>query len=79
MSPLNFPEQVAIPVLLVHGRQDKRVPVDQSRAMASRLKRLSKDVTYIEQPLADHHFSRAEDRLQFLEALEGFLKLHNPA
>lgn len=79
VSPLNFPEQVSIPVLLVHGRQDKRVPVDQSRAMASRLKRLGKDVTYIEQPLADHHFSRAEDRLQFLEALEGFLKLHNPA
>ncbi|TRW15281.1 S9 family peptidase [Glacieibacterium frigidum] len=79
VSPLNYPEQVSLPLLLVHGKLDKRVPVDQSRAMASRLRKLGKDVTYIEQPLADHHFSRAEDRLQFLEAMEAFLKVHNPA
>ncbi|QMW24555.1 S9 family peptidase [Sandaracinobacteroides saxicola] len=79
VSPLNFPEAFSIPLLLVHGAKDVRVPVAQSRQMAARLKESGKAVTYIEQPEADHHFSRQADRLQFLEALEAFLKEHNPA
>lgn len=79
VSPLNYPEQFSIPVLIVHGKKDRRVPIDQSRALADRLKRLGKTVTYIEQPLADHFFSRGEDRLEFLQALERFLTSHNPA
>ena len=53
--------------------------VSHSRDMAKKLQAAGKDVTYIEQPLADHHFSRSEDRLQFLQALEAFLAKHNPA
>ena len=79
VSPLNFPEQFSIPVLIMHGKKDKRVPVKQSQMMADRLKHLGKDVTYIEQPLGDHFFSRGEDRLQFLQELERFLTRYNPA
>lgn len=79
VSPINFPEEFSIPLLLVHGKKDRVVPLVQSRAMAQKLKATSKDVTYIEQPLADHHFSRTEDRLEFLKALEAFLAKHNPA
>ena len=46
--------------------------------MAARLKDVGKPVIYIEQPLGDHHFTRGEDRLQFLKALEAFLDQHNP-
>jgi dipeptidyl aminopeptidase/acylaminoacyl peptidase len=55
------------------------VPLVQSRVMAQKLKAAGKDVTWIEQPEADHHFSRSEDRLEFLKALETFLARHNPA
>jgi dipeptidyl aminopeptidase/acylaminoacyl peptidase len=79
VSPLNFPEQFSIPVLLVHGKADQRVPVKQSRQMADRLKQAGKKVTYIEQPLGDHHLSREEDRLGLLKATEAFLAEHNPA
>ncbi len=51
---------MAIPLLIVHGKEDKRVPVNQSRMMVSALKAAGKPVNYIEQPLADHHFTRAE-------------------
>jgi dipeptidyl aminopeptidase/acylaminoacyl peptidase len=47
--------------------------------LAQKLKAAGKDVTYIVQPEADHHFSRMEDRLEFLKALEAFLAKHNPA
>jgi dipeptidyl aminopeptidase/acylaminoacyl peptidase len=79
VSPINFPESFSVPLLLVHGKKDRVVPPVQSRAMAQKLKAAGKDVTYIEQPLADHHFSRSEDRLEFLKALEAFLAEHNPA
>lgn len=79
VSPINFPETFSTPLLVMHGKKDLRVPVSQSRRMVSRLKDAGKPVTYIEQPLGDHYFSRQADRLQFLEAIETFLKTHNPA
>jgi dipeptidyl aminopeptidase/acylaminoacyl peptidase len=79
VSPINFPGQFTIPVLLVHGKKDQRVPVGQSREMAEKLGKAGKKVRYIEQPLGDHHLSRQEDRVAFLQALEAFLKEHNPA
>lgn len=79
VSPINRPQAVGIPVLVVHGKRDLRVPVAQSRDYAAALKKAGKDVTYIEQPLGDHHFTRQEDRLQFLQAMETFLDRFNPA
>jgi dipeptidyl aminopeptidase/acylaminoacyl peptidase len=79
VSPLNFPEQFSTPILIVHGKEDRRVPVSQSRLMAKRLKEAGKNATYIEQPDGDHHFTREADRLQFLQALEEFLAKYNPA
>ncbi|MCA1199279.1 S9 family peptidase [Sphingomonas sp. R647] len=79
VSPVNFPAAFSIPVLLMHGEEDRVVPIIQSRVMAQKLKSAGKDVTYIVQPLADHHFTRQEDRVEFLKALEAFLAKHNPA
>jgi len=79
VSPVNFPGQFSIPILLVHGRRDQRVPARQSRELAERLRKAGKAVRHVEQPDGDHHFSRQADRLQFLSELEAFLKEHNPA
>jgi acetyl esterase/lipase len=79
VSPINYAEAFSIPLLLVHGKKDRVVPLVHSRVMAQKLKAAGKDVTYVEQPEADHHFSRSEDRLEFLKALEAFLAKHNPA
>jgi dipeptidyl aminopeptidase/acylaminoacyl peptidase len=79
VSPVNHPEQFSIPILIVHGKKDQRVPVKQSRELAEKLRKAGKSVRYVEQPEGDHHFSRQADRLQFLTELEGFLKEHNPA
>jgi acetyl esterase/lipase len=79
VSPINYPGEFAIPMLLVHGGKDRVVPPVQSRAIAQKLKAAGKEVVHIEQPQADHHFSRSEDRLEFLKALQAFLAKHNPA
>lgn len=79
VSPINDPQGFATPILIMHGKKDLRVPVDQSRRMAAKLRAAGKPVDYIEQPEGDHFFSRQADRLQFLEAMEAFLAKHNPA
>ncbi|HEV2748079.1 MAG TPA: alpha/beta fold hydrolase, partial [Allosphingosinicella sp.] len=79
VSPIHHARDFAIPVLLVHGKEDRRVPVRQSREMAEKLRAAGKNVRYIEQREADHHFSREADRIEFLRALEAFLAEHNPA
>ncbi len=79
VSPINTPQASKIPLLLVHGRKDRRVDVSHSRDLAKALTRAQRDVTYIEQPEADHFFSREADRLEFLKAMEAFLARHNPA
>lgn len=83
VSPVHFAAQFATPILLMHGKKDRRVQVSQSREMAEKLKAAGKvqgrDYIYVEQPLADHHFSREADRVEFLEQMDAFLKTHNPA
>lgn len=79
VSPINFAGDFSIPILIMHGKADQRVPVKQSREMVERLKALGKIYRYVEQPEGDHHFSREADRLQFLQELEAFLTKYNPS
>lgn len=67
-----------VPILIAHGVEDKRVPVKQSRWLVEALKKAGKPHEYLEQKEGDHHFSRAEDRLEFLKATKAFLDKHNP-
>ena len=79
ISPVKHAAQFGAPILLVHGKDDKRVPVKQSREMAEQLKKAGKTYVYVEQPEGDHFFSREEDRVQFLKLMDDFLKKYNPA
>jgi dipeptidyl aminopeptidase/acylaminoacyl peptidase len=83
VSPVHSAAQFSTPILLMHGKKDRRVQVGQSREMAEKLKASGKvagrDYIYVEQPLGDHHFSRQADRLDFLKRLDAFLVEHNPS
>jgi len=79
VSPIFGAAQFSVPVLILHGKEDTVVPYAQSREMAEKLKAAGKPFKFITQPLGDHHFTRSEDRLQFLKEMEAFLKEYNPA
>ena len=79
VSPIYGADQFSTPILILHGKKDTVVPVKQSRDMVAKLKAAGKPYRYIEQPLGDHHFSREQDRVQFLKEIEAFLKQYNPA
>ena len=76
-SPVNHAEKIRSPLLIVHGAEDRTVPVEQSRAMVDALKEAGfKHMRYIELPDGDHHLSRQEDRLTFFREMERFLATH---
>lgn len=83
VSPGLHPKDYAIPLLLIHGAKDIRVPVSQSRDLVARLKSVGKvegrDFVYVEQPLNTHNLLREEDRVQLLQEVKKFLAQHNPA
>ena len=78
VSPASHAAEVAIPVLLIHGRDDTVVPVWQSRKMADALRAAGKPVELIELTGEDHWLSTGATRLQMLEATVAFLEKNNP-
>jgi dipeptidyl aminopeptidase/acylaminoacyl peptidase len=78
ISPALQAEKIEIPVLLIHGRDDTVVPLEQSQVMADAMKRTGKPVELIVQKGADHWLSRGETRLQTLTATMAFVEKHNP-
>ena len=79
VSPRFHAAEFGMPILIAHGVEDKRVPVKQSRMLVAELQKTGKPYEYLEQKLGDHHFTRAEDRLEFLKRLKAFLDKYNPA
>jgi len=76
VSPVNFAEDIIIPILLVHGTDDRVVPVRHSRDMADELEDYDKDVRYVEIEDANHHLSVQKHRIQTLEEMVSFFDKH---
>ncbi len=72
-SPLFRAGQVRAPVLLMHGRHDPRVRLDQSTRMAEALRQAGKSVELHVFDSAGHGFPRWQDRLQQYRITERFL------
>ena len=78
-SPSERAAEIQVPVLLIHGTQDRSVPYDQSETMAKALKSAGKSFKFVTLTDGDHHLSRQADRLQFFTELEAFLAQNLPA
>ncbi|MBT0586214.1 alpha/beta hydrolase family protein [Alteromonas oceanisediminis] len=75
-SPYEQAEKVSMPLLLVHGEEDRVVSVRQSRMFAEELEDLDKNVEYIELPNGDHYLSIQRNRHTFFQRMDTFLKAH---
>ncbi len=64
---------VTVPTLIVHGEQDKLVPVHQSMRFCDALK-IKKSLELL--PGADHQFTRGEDFRKMTALLAGWLMTH---
>lgn len=78
VSPQRHAELVRIPILLLHGREDSVVPIEQSRAMNRKLLNAKRDVRFVELGGDDHWLSSASTRTQMLQEIETFLAKNLP-
>ncbi|MCY3606314.1 MAG: prolyl oligopeptidase family serine peptidase [Gammaproteobacteria bacterium] len=56
LSPLEHVDSVDVPILVIHGEDDERVPVAESRKFVAKLKQYDKQHKYIELEGANHFF-----------------------
>jgi dipeptidyl aminopeptidase/acylaminoacyl peptidase len=54
ISPIEHVEKVNVPILVIHGDIDQRVPVEHSRLFVEKLQQFNKDYKYVELEGADH-------------------------
>ncbi len=78
ISPLRHAADVAIPVLLIHGKDDTVVPIEQSEQMEAALRAAGKPVSFVRLEGEDHWLSKMESRQQMLQAMVAFLEANNP-
>jgi dienelactone hydrolase len=78
ISPVSHAQSADAPILLIHGKDDTRVPIKQSEDMAAALKRAKKPYEFVVLPKEDHFLSREETRIAMLKATVAFVEKYNP-
>jgi dipeptidyl aminopeptidase/acylaminoacyl peptidase len=69
-SPIRYATQVNTPLLLLHGENDERCPIEQSEQWFNALKRLGKKIEYIRFPGASHTMASSGPPAQRAARLE---------
>lgn len=75
-SPARLADQIDVPVLLVHGEDDKRVPFAQAKAMRAALEAAHKPYEWLSKPGEGHGFYSEKNNVEFYNRLQGFLAEH---
>ncbi|GAA0204210.1 S9 family peptidase [Kangiella japonica] len=74
-SPAYNADKVKVPVFLIHGEDDIRVPIDNAYVMEEALKKAGKEVkTYYRED--GHGFQKVEYRIESFEQIFDFLEEH---
>jgi len=79
VSPINAVDRMKTPLLLIHGKKDITVSYVHSSKMYDRMRKAGRTVEFVLLPLADHYYTRQEDRVALLNAMDAFLAKYNPA
>ena len=76
VSPLKEAEKVNVPMLIVHGSVDQRVPPEHAKKYMEALDRHQKDYEFVELDGADHFYNTLffHHQLELYESLVGYLE-----
>lgn len=77
-SPAAQADKLNLPILLVHGRSDRRAPIEQYNRMEAALKRAGKPFESVVKSDEGHGFYDTANRVEFYDRLEAFLRKYNP-
>jgi dipeptidyl aminopeptidase/acylaminoacyl peptidase len=73
VSPLKQASRIMAPVLLLHGKEDQRVPIVHGEKMKKALEANGKQVTWVTYEKEGHGLSYVANQVSYYETLLGFL------
>lgn len=73
-SPSKLVDKIQVPVLLIHGGKDKRVPIKHSELMEKALKKAGKPVETLYFPNEQHGFYNLDNNIAAYEKVLSFLQ-----
>jgi len=78
-SAIDHVDKFNVPVLIIHGEDDKRVPLKNASSMKAALEKAGKPVEYFVRPKEGHGFFKEDNNTERYEVTEKFLaKYLNP-
>ena len=72
-SPVNFVQNIRVPLLNAYGENDKRVEIFQWKELKAELDKYHKDYDYMVAPGEGHGFRHPKDAVAFYTKVEAFL------
>lgn len=78
-SPVSHAGEIEAAVMLVHGGEDVRVPIDHADRMRAALKKAGKPVEWLVKDNEAHGFYRQAHRVELYEGVLAFLDKHTAA
>jgi dipeptidyl aminopeptidase/acylaminoacyl peptidase len=75
-SPVHNVDKLRIPVLLIHGKDDRRVPLIHFKVMSEALKKAGRPPETLVKDAEGHGFYAEDNRIELYEKLEAFLDRH---
>ena len=76
ISPLNNVDKIAIPMLIVQGENDPRVPVTESKQVVDALRNRGQTVWFMNALNEGHGYRKKENRDIYQQATVLFLREH---
>ena len=70
ISPLKYTANVTTPLLIMHGEEDQRCPIEQGEQFYVALKHREKEVAFLRFPYAGHELSRSGAPVMRMERLK---------
>ncbi|MEO6167333.1 MAG: S9 family peptidase [Chitinophagales bacterium] len=75
-SPVFHVDEIKAPLLVVQGKNDPRVNINESNQIVEALRKKGVEVEYIVKDNEGHGFHNEENRFEFYSAMERFLQKH---
>ena len=76
ISPLNFIERIQAPLMVIHGANDPRVPVEEAEQIVSTLRARGRDVEYLRYEDEGHGLAKAKNRADAWPKVVRFFEKH---
>ena len=74
ISPLNFAANITAPTLIIHGKEDRRVPVNQARRMIAALEKNGRKPESLILSDVGHNYGREKPRTEIFKRIAAFLE-----